>query len=98
MQKLRTQILNLAFEKQSESTVYSPKANGQIEALKQETKDIKSIVDRFKEDLALKANIKDVCVLVDIKADSEEVQRQIEDTQRMLKMQILQVKSQGIEQ
>jgi len=41
--------------------------------LKQETKDIKSTIDRFKEDLALKANIKDVCVLVDIKADSEEV-------------------------
>jgi hypothetical protein len=82
MQKLRQHILNVAFDKPSihdQSTLSSPKSNHEVEVLRQELKETKGLVEFIKEDLKLKANIKDVCVLVDMKVNSEEMKLSLEE-------------------
>ena len=42
----------------------------------------------MKDELSQKSNIKDVCVLVDIKANSEDLKNSIEEVQRTVQLQI----------
>jgi hypothetical protein len=57
----------------------SPKSNHELEVIRQEFREMKGLLDFIKEDLKLKANIKDVCVLVDMKANTEEMKRSIDE-------------------
>ena len=91
MQKLRSHLLNATFEKQSindQSTLASPKGNQEVETVRQELREIKGLVDFMKDELNQKSNIKDVCVLVDMKANSEDLKNSIEEVQRTVQLQI----------
>ncbi len=46
--------------------------------IKLELRDLKLKLERLNDDLAHKSNIKDVCALVDLKANSEEVDKKLE--------------------
>jgi len=43
----------------------------------------------MKNELSQKSNIKDVCVLVDMKANSEDMKHSIEEVQRTLQLQMI---------
>ena len=91
MQKLRSHLLNATLEKQSiqdqSTTLASPKGNQQVETLRQELREIKGLVDFMKDEISQKSNIKDVCVLVDMKANSEDLKRSIEEVQKSVQVQ-----------
>ena len=44
----------------------------------------------MKDEIGQKSNIKDVCVLVDMKANSEDLKRSIEEVQKSVQHQIIQ--------
>jgi len=44
-------------------------------------------VDFLKDEIGQKSNIKDVCVLVDMKANSEDLRRSIEEVQKSVQVQ-----------
>ena len=91
MQKLRSHLLNATFEKQSihdQSTLASPKGNQEVETVRQELREIKGLVEFMKDELSQKSNIKDVCILVDMKANNEDLKHSIEEVQRTMQLQI----------
>ena len=59
-----------------------------METVRQELREIKGLVDFMKDELSQKSNIKDVCVLVDMKANSEDLKHSIEEVQKTLQLQI----------
>ena len=59
-----------------------------METVRQELREIKGLVDFMKDELSQKSNIKDVCVLVDMKANSEDLNHSIEEVQKTLQIQI----------
>lgn len=59
-----------------------------METVRQELREIKGLVDFMKDELSQKSNIKDVCVLVDMKANSEDLNHSIEEVQKTLQLQI----------
>lgn len=59
-----------------------------MDIVRQELREIKGLVDFMKDELSQKSNIKDVCVLVDMKANSEDLKQSIEEVQKTLQLQI----------
>jgi hypothetical protein len=50
-----------------------------VENLKVDLRDMKLKIERLNDEVAAKSNIKDVCVLVDMKANIEDVDKTLED-------------------
>jgi hypothetical protein len=45
---------------------------------------MRGLVEFIKDELSIKSNIKDVCVLVDMKANTSDIKQSIEEMQRNL--------------
>jgi len=50
-----------------------------VEAVKQDLRDMKLTLEKLNDEVSHKSNIKDVCALVDMKANAEDIERTMED-------------------
>ena len=71
MQKLRQQIINIGFDRPNDISMQSSPRNQarDMESIRHEISQLRGVLDFVKEDVAQKSYIKDVCVLVDMKAN-----------------------------
>lgn len=49
--------------------------NSEQDSIRIELRDIKLRLEKLNDEVAIKSNIKDVCALVDLKANTEEVEK-----------------------
>ena len=49
--------------------------NSEQDSIRIELRDIKLKLEKLNDEVAIKSNIKDVCALVDLKANTEEVEK-----------------------
>ena len=49
--------------------------NSEQDSIRIELRDIKMRLEKLNDEVAIKSNIKDVCALVDLKANTEEVEK-----------------------
>ncbi len=79
MQKLRQQIINIGFDRQHDISMQSSPRNQarDMESIRHEISQLRGVLDFVKEDVSQKSYIKDVCVLVDMKANQDDMEKRI---------------------
>ena len=66
------------------------KQNEELTVMQKNIQELKGALNKLKDEVSIKSNIKDVCALVDMKANTEDLERCMDSIHKEIKLALLQ--------